>query len=291
LLDFIRAYNATPPAAIVLQNPVLGLLITMSPVYALIWIPGAVAILATGNAKLRFLGVAAWAALGIFVLAGVKFYFAVPALILFSAIGANCWERWTGRKFGRRSVVLVAIVMLSGLLTVPIAAPVLPAGRLQDIANYLRNAEAGQVLEEPAGLERYFPHFAEMHGWPELVALTAEAAGRQRKIPSDELLIVAAHYGQAAALNRLDHDGLLPVAYSGHMSYDLWNRQVDFQRGLFVGFTAEELQTMFVVVEHLGSMDCVRCMGRERALRIFFVDEPKLTNAEIRQRIRRYYFF
>jgi hypothetical protein len=48
---------------------------------------------------------------------------------------------------------------------------------------------------------------------------------------------------------------------------------------------------MFVVVEHLGSMDCVRCMGRERALRIFFVDEPKLTNAEIRQRIRRYYFF
>jgi hypothetical protein len=291
LLDFIRAYNATPPAAIVLQNPVLGLLITMSPVYALIWIPGAVAILATGNAKLRFLGVAAWAALGIFVLAGVKFYFAVPALILFSAIGANCWERWTGRKFGRRSVVLVAIVMLSGLLAVPIAAPVLPAGRLQDIANYLRNAEAGQVLEEPAGLERYFPHFAEMHGWPELVALTAEAAGRQRKIPSDELLIVAAHYGQAAALNRLDHDGLLPVAYSGHMSYDLWNRQVDFQRGLFVGFTAEELQTMFVVVEHLGSMDCVRCMGRERALRIFFVDEPKLTNAEIRQRIRRYYFF
>ncbi len=289
-LDFVAAYNSQPPKAMVLQYPLLGMLLTMNPAYALIWGPGAIYCL-TGNRNLRVLGTAAWLCLALFIYAGVKFYFAVPVFALFTVAGALFWERTFAVSERRWVRVALILLGLSGVSSVPIAAPVLPPARLQQLANFLRDGEQGYHSDEPAELERYFPHFAEMHGWPELVA---EVAGIWQALPEAErrdAVLFASFYGQSAALNELDTADVLPEAYGRHMSYDLWNRDLDFQRGLFVGFDASELQPLFERVELRGQFRCRMCMSREQGLKIWFVEGPRLPADEIRRRLRRYDFF
>ena len=140
----------------------------MNPVYALVWVPGAVMLLAGTGAGFRVAGTVAFLCLAVFIFAGVKFYFAVPVIMVFGAAGAVWWERLLKPRARSAGFVLATLLLLNGLVSVPIAAPVLPRETLQRVANFLRDSEAGREVGSPALLERYFPHFAEMHGWPEL---------------------------------------------------------------------------------------------------------------------------
>ncbi len=290
LLEFISAYRGNEPAALVLQYPLLGMLLTMNPAYAVFWGIGSVACLWSANRHLRFLGIAGWTSLALFVLAGVKFYFAVPVFAIFTAAGALFWERVTADSrsaFARGALVAVGV---SGCLSVPMAAPLLPGPQLQVVANFLRDSEVGSRQPVPAMLERYFPHFAEMHGWPELALLVSRQWRALTEAERQDAVLVASFYGQAGALNLLGDAGL-PPAYSRHMSYHLWAEGLHYERGLFVGFSSEELRPLFGRVELRGQFDCARCMDRERGLQIFFVEQPLLSSTDIRERLRRYDFF
>ena len=290
-LDFIAAYNSTPPKAMVLQNPVLGMLLTMNPGYALIWGIGAIYCLISGPRELRLLGTAAWLCLAVFVLAGVKFYFAVPVFGFFTVAGALFWEDLTQSRWRVPLRAGLILVGLSGLINVPGAAPVLPPERLQQLANLLRDGEQGVASQEPAELERYFPHFAEMHGWPELVALTTATWQALSPAQREGAILVGSYYGHSAALNLLDDADQLPPAHGRHMSYHLWAEGLEYSRGLFVGFDAAELQPLFSIVEERGELQCERCMARENGLKLHFVEGPRLPAAEIHAQLRRYYFF
>lgn len=288
--DFIGAYNATPPQAMVLQNPLLGLFITMNPVYSVIWVPGVVFLLASAGPGFRVAGSVAVLSLALFVLAGVKFYFAVPVIMVFAAAGGVWWEGLLRQRARLAGASLAIFLLINGLVGVPIATPVLPRERMQRLADYLRDSEAGRSLAAPAQVERYFPHFAEMHGWPELVELTTRV---HAALPSGQAggALVAAHYGQAAALNRLDANQDLPTAHSGHMSYDFWNRGADLGRGIYIGFARAELEPLFDIVEFKGRLECGLCMAREHGLEVYYVEQPRVDADKLRDAIRRYYFF
>jgi hypothetical protein len=290
LLDFVAAYHNTSPRALVLQHPLLGMVLTMNPGYALIWGPGAVYALWARDHALRMLGTAAWLCLLLFVLAGVKFYFAVPVFGLFAVAGALFWQQCLQNRLPLWRWALVALG-LSGAAAVPAAAPVLPDAWLQQAVRYLRDGEQGYPGQGPADLERYFPHFAEMHGWPELVVLTADAWEALDDAQRRGAVLMASHYGQAGALNHLDRDDRLPEAHGRHMSYHLWSRGLPIDHGLFVGFSADELRPLFATVEELGQLQCRGCMARERGLRIYYVADPRVAAAVIRDRLRRYDFF
>ena len=171
------------------------------------------------------------------------------------------------------------------------ALPVLPQPLLQQVADFLRDGEQGFAGEEPAELERYFPHFAEMHGWPELVELTArswESLGPEQR---EQAALVASHYGHAAALNRLDTGDRLPEALGRHMTYHLWSAGSDYSRGLYVGFTRDELQPLFERLDELGRLECSGCMAREQGLPVFYASGARVPPEELRERLRRYDFF
>ncbi len=291
LLEFVSAYNSASPEPIVIDQPLFGLFVTMHPPYALIWFPGLVFGLLGGNRALRTLGTAAVLCLALFLYAGVKFYFATPLFILFVAAGAVWWESrgWLQARPLLANTVLI-LVLISGLPALPIGAPLLPADTLQELADFIRDGEQGYEGSEPARVSRYFPQFAEMHGWPELAALTVSTYEGLHPDERENAVIVAAYYGQVGALNRLGGDSL-PTAYSGHMSYDRWHEGVDLGTGLYVGFERDLLESLFGRVEEKGRLDCQRCMAREDGLRVFFVENPKVSNAELAEHIKRYYFF
>lgn len=288
-LEFVAAYGGKPPQAVVLQDPLIGLFITMSPLFALVWMPGALAGLLSDERRIRLLATVAWFCVALFVLAGVKFYFAVPVFVVFIVAGALFWEKLLAARAVPRAMLLA--VMMSGVVSVPMAAPVLPIEQLQRIADFIRDGQQGFVGSSPAELEPLFPHFAEMHGWPELVAVTTDVFGHFA--PADRAIttLFAAYYGQAGALNHLDRHDLLPEAHSGHMSYDLWNGGLDLGRVVFVGFKREDIGEMYAHVEQLAVLDCRYCMSRENGLQLFLATGLRVAPDEVRRRLRRYYFF
>jgi hypothetical protein len=289
-LEFVRAYNDRPPEAMVVENPLFGLIATMNPLFAVVWVPGLVYGIVARDASARALGTAAAICLVLFLAAGVKFYFTAPLFVVFSALGAILWERQLdGRRTARAS--LVAVLAASGALAVPIAAPVLPPDRLQQLCDFIRDGEQGRRGEAPAAVGRYFPHFAEMHGWPELVD---EVARRYERIPAserDRVEIVAAHFGQAGALNQLDAEDRLPEAYSGHVNYHLWSSDAAFEEVLFVGFAPEEIGDLYADVQLLGRVRCERCTTRDNGISILRARSLKADAETVRRRIRRLYFF
>ncbi len=288
-VDFIAAYNAEAPEAMVIDQPVFGLIATMNPPFLLIWLPGLIFGLFAKDPVIRLTGTAAVICLAVFMLAGVKFYFATPLFILFSAFGALLWERWLADRAAVRRGFVVSMAF-SGLFSIPIAAPVLPPEQLQQAANFIRDGEQGRPGSDPAAMGRYFPHFAEMHAWPEL---TAEVRRHYEALPDTErqnVTLMAAFFGQAGALNQLDQ-GALPVAYSGHVNYHLWNEAADFTDVIAIGFDLPLLEALYDDVYVLSTFHCARCMARENGLIIARARGAKVSNAEIRTRIRRFYFF
>jgi hypothetical protein len=208
---------------------------------------------------------------------------------VFIVAGALFWERLLAARPIMRGLLFVTL--LSGFTSVPTAAPVLPIERVQQIADFIRDGQQGFPGSEPAALEPLFPHFAEMHGWPELVRLTSDVYAGFSEKERDNTTLVAAYYGQAGALNQLDDADALPEAYSGHMSYDLWNREADLNRVLFVGFERGEIEDLYTTVEELGALECRYCMSREDGLKLYLAEGLRAAPAQVRDRIRRYYFF
>jgi len=287
--EFISAYNAEAPEAMVIDQPVFGLIATMNPPFLLIWLPGLIYGLIAKDHVIRVLGTAAVICLALFMLAGVKFYFATPLFILFSVFGALLWERWlTNRQATRRGFVVS--MAFSGVFSIPIAAPVLPPPLLQQAADFIRDGEQGVPGSAPAPMGRYFPHFAEMHAWPEL---TAEVRRHYEALTDDEkeqITLMAAFFGQAGALNQLD-EGALPVAHSGHVNYHLWSEAADFSDVIAIGFDVDLLNSLYADVTELSEFSCERCMARENGLIIARARAPKVPNPEIRAAIKRFYFF
>ncbi|XOV86752.1 MAG: ArnT family glycosyltransferase [Pseudomonadota bacterium] len=289
-LAFITAYADSTPEAMVINQPVFGLVATMNPPFALIWLPGLIYGLLFARGSARFLATAATVCLVLFLAAGVKFYFATPLFVIFTALGAILWERWlAGKAWLRRGVI--ATLVFSGLTSVPIGAPVLPPDQLQALVNFMRDGEQGYGSDEPAPLGRYFPHFAEMGGWVELVDAVTD---QYLSIPGGEranVTLLAAYYGQAGALNQLDRGNQLPTAYSGHMNYGRWWEQADLSNVLAVGYDLALLQDLYEQVEVVASFSCERCMARENGLLIVRAQSPRLAPDTIRARLVRLSFF
>ncbi|MGE0621441.1 MAG: ArnT family glycosyltransferase [Pseudomonadales bacterium] len=301
-VEFIRAYNDEAAEAMVIDQPLFGLITTMNPPFLLIWLPGLIYGLITADRTLKVVGTAAVVCLTVFLAAGVKFYFATPLFILFTAAGALLWERWLTARTRARAL-FVSGMAISGLFSIPIAAPVLPGAALQRVADFIRDAELqaadpgavvatpGKPGYRPASMGRYFPHFAEMHGWPELV--TAVAAEYEAFPPEERagIGLLAAYFGQAGALNQLDRAERLPVAHSGHMNYTLWAEGQPFDDIIAVGFDPALLQRLYRDVTVLQTFRCERCMARENGLIIARCRDRSVDSDEIRSQIKRFYFF
>ncbi len=289
-LDFITAYAGSTPEAMVINQPVFGLIATMNPPFALIWLPGLVYGLVFSTGTARFMATAATVCLVLFLAAGVKFYFATPLFVIFTALGAVLWERWlAGKTWQMRG--LVGTLIFSGLTSIPIGAPVLPPAQLQTLINFMRDGEQGHAVDKPAPLGRYFPHFAEMGSWPELVDAVVDQYQTIPESQRDKVTLLAAYYGQAGALNQLDIDNQLPTTYSGHMNYSRWWQQAHFEDVLAVGYDIATLEALFGRVEIMGQFSCERCMARENGLIIARASEPLFDNNTIRTRLTRLSFF
>jgi len=176
--------------------------------------------------------------------------------VLFAAGGVAA-EAWM------RRAVLVSfgvLLVLGGALTAPFTLPLLP------VESYLRYAHAGRLrttsaVKHPLGTLPQ--HFADMHGWQEMVA---DVAGVYRSLPAAEQPvagILVQNYGEAGAVDVFGPALGLPKAVSGHDSYFLWGPRGAGDVLLIVGGDEPTHRRNCRSLERAGTIHCRLCMPYE----------------------------
>jgi 4-amino-4-deoxy-L-arabinose transferase-like glycosyltransferase len=197
----------------------------VSPVLAPVWIAGLVALSRRPSLRrFRVLAVT-WLALVLaFLITGGKPYYLAGMFPALLAAGAIAVDSWLDRGSSRARVALLgAAVALSGVVSVVLALPVLPA------------RDAGPVIAANGDV-------GETIGWPELVRTVAAVYHRAGR----PAVIFTSNYGEAGALDRFGPPLGLPRAYSGHNAFAGWGPPPDAARPVIVvGLDARELRTQF----------------------------------------------
>ncbi|MGA8533994.1 MAG: glycosyltransferase family 39 protein [Candidatus Tumulicola sp.] len=188
-----------------------------------IWIVGVIALLAR-NGPGRFLGVAYVVLIALMIAMHGKHYYPGDVYPIAIAAGGVEIASWT-RRWIPLQAALVAAMIVAGLFFLPFSLPVLAEQPMVDYAAFvgrvLHVSKAAMATErhQSAALPT---DWADMHGWPELMATVARI---YRALPPDQrtrAAIVTSNYGEAAAIDFFGKPYGLPPALSGHNNYWLW---------------------------------------------------------------------
>jgi hypothetical protein len=197
----------------------------VSPLLSPIWIAGLGALLLRRPLRaVRFFAIAWLCLVLIFLITGGKPYYLAglfPVLLAAGAIEVDAWlERGSARA---RRAVLGAAIALSGVVSIVLALPVLPA---RDTGLVLAaNGDVGETI-----------------GWPFLARQVAAVARHAHSRP----VIFTANYGEAGAIDRFGPKLGLPSAYSGHNAFASWGPPPNRPGPVVVvGLGADEIARLF----------------------------------------------
>jgi hypothetical protein len=221
--------NIVPGAAEFVAQQVL----MVHPVLLPVWLAGLAWLFAGGRGRCRLLGWTFVVFFALLVALKGKNYYLAPIYPMLLAAGGVAVERGLARSplRGRRwpQAAILAVVVVAGALTAPMAAPILSPERYVAYEQAMGGAPPKTEVGHRGPLPQ---HFGDRFGWPELVA---EVARVYHALPADERAragIFANNYGEAGAINLFGPRHGLPTAISAHQNHYFWGPR---------GFTGEVL--------------------------------------------------
>lgn len=227
----------------------------MHPLTFPVWLAGLVWLF---RSRYRVLGWAYVAAFLVLITQSSKPYYLSPAYPPLFAAGATAIESRVRRPALR---TLVAVLLIAGgAVTAPLTLPILP---VESFTRYVQALGIGMSAAERHEMGALPQHFADMHGWEEMVA---EVARVYRSLPPEERAkagIYGQNYGEAGAVDLLGKKYGLPKASAGHNSYFLWGPQSSGEVLIIVGGDAEDHRQGFADVRQAGEIRCGLCMPYE----------------------------
>ncbi len=188
-----------------------------------IWIVGVVSLLVR-NGPARFLGLTYVILIALMIAMHGKHYYPADVYPIVIAAGAVQIASWT-RGWIPLQAALAAAMVAAGLFFLPFSLPVLGERAMVDYSAFvgrvlhINRASMATERHQTADLPT---DWADMHGWPELVATVGRI---YQSLPPDrraQAAIVADNYGEAAAIDFFGEAYGLPPALSGHNNYWLW---------------------------------------------------------------------
>jgi len=267
-------------------------LLMMNPLAAPVWLGGlGWLLLARQGRPFRPLGWLYLAALAVLLPQRSKPYYLAPVYTLLFAAGGVAWELWLQRlREPRLRLVAAGLVVLpaavGGLIGLPLAVPVLP---VEGFIRYSRalgiQAESGERHEMGELPQLY----ADMHGWPEMVA---EVARVYHSLPPEERAVAGIfgqNYGEAGAIGVLGKAYGLPPAISGHNSHWLWGPGSYDGRVLIVlGGDEEGNRRACPDLRRAGTVRCRYCMPYEDELPVWVCRNVTPPLSELWPRLKKY---
>jgi hypothetical protein len=201
-------------------------------------------------------------------------------------LGAVAAEAWSlgARRWLR--VVLPAIVVLAGLPLVPLALPVLP---VEDFIRYQAALGVKPGSEERKRIGPLGQHYADMHGWEELVEGVARASARLSDDERRRAVVFGQNYGEAGAVDVLGRGRGLPRAVGSHNNYWLWGPGGwDGDVMIIIGGDRDDNAEWFESVVVVDSVDHPLAMPYERHLDISIARRLKMPPGQAWARLKRY---
>jgi hypothetical protein len=207
---------ASPPLFIVQQ------LLLTNIFTAPIWIVGLIWLIVRPPA--RFLGYAYVLLIAMMVALHAKHYYPADVYPIVMAAGGVAIEGWTQRLAPLRAAIALA-TLAAGILFAPFSLPVLSETSMISYAAAV--GRALHISHAALATERHrtsaLPEdWADMHGWPELVATVARVYDSLSPEQRAQAAIVTSNYGEAAAIDFFGARYGLPPALSGHNNYWIW---------------------------------------------------------------------
>ena len=243
---------------------------------------------AKAGRRFRCLGWALVVVLAVFIMLKGKTYYPLPAFPMLIAAGGVGWEAFPGllrRKWLR--LAYPAVLVVSGIATIPYGVPVLPVETFLRYADVLQLARA--VKPERDSDQRLTQLYADMFGWE---SMTVTVAAAYQSLPPAErarCAILAGNYGEAGAIDLFGARHGLPKAISGHNNYYLWGpRGYTGEVAIVFGEHAEFIKSMFEQVELAGTITSPYAVPAEQNLPVYICRRPKVPLAELWAKLRFY---
>lgn len=210
-------------------------------------------------------------------------YYLFPVYPTMFIVGAVCCERldaWITRGWIAGAIAVSAVFA-------PVALPILEPELLQ---RYMQATGIKPAPIEAAGVGAPLTQgLSDEFGWRELEQKVAKA---YRALPPDErsrAAIVAANYGQAAAIDVYGKADGLPPALSGHNQYWLWGpRGYDGSLAIHVGGDPQRWQRGCQSIQNVDKTDNAFAMPYENNRPIFICRGIRVPLTQIWDRLRRY---
>ena len=209
-----------------------------------------------------------------------------PAYTWLFAAGAVGTEQLVERRLWQRLRPALFALVGSTLLLAPLGLPILP------VATYVRYAETLRIqpsTEERKEVARLPQHYADMHGWEEIIGAVAVAYGMLTPTEQEHSVVFAQNYGVAGAIDFLGRARGLPRAVSGHNNYWLWGPgEGEPQAILIVGGDRDDHTDVCGQLEAAAVIDCGDCMPYENDQIVFVCRELKRSAAELWPAVKHY---
>jgi len=286
-LEFMR--NATAHKNVAL-SPVQFFqeqILQMHPVTFPLWLAGlAWCVFARTGRPWRALGWIYLVAFAVLATQNSKAYYLAPAYPMLFAAGATALAAGIRRPGWRwlRPVVVVLLVA-SGIATAPLTLPVLPVDTL---VRYLAAMNMKPSSGEKKVIGDLPQYYADMFGWPELVA---ELARVYRSLPPEEqarAVVVGQNYGEAGAVDVLGRPLGLPPAASTHNNYFLWGPPPPSRDIAIVIGAEEEGRRLCNDFRPAGKFHCEHCMPYENDQTISICRGSRVPFAELWPRLKHF---
>ncbi len=224
-----------------------------------------------------------------------KPYYLAPSYPLLFAAGATAIEGWLARlrqpwllRQWLRPVLAGALILLliaGGAVIAPLAMPILPVDRF---IRYQRALGIEASSGERHRLGELPQHYADMHGWREIVKEVARVYRTLKREERARTTIYAQNYGDAGAVDVLGRADGLPAAVSGHNNYFLWGFPEGADTVIIIGGEEEDHRASCVSLEQAGEIRCGYCMPFEDRQAVFVCRGLKVPPRELWPRVKHF---
>jgi len=274
-LEFMRNAQQYKIADLSPIQFMLGTMMEMHPFIFLLCLSGLIFLLfSRKNRTYRVFGLMYLILLVFFVVQKSKTYYFTPAHVILLAAGAYAIETWFATRFRWIKFVIVGLIVIGGLISAPLAIPVLP---VETFVAYQTRLGIKPQASEKHGETLLPQHFADRFGWENMTKTIASVYQSLTPDQQTDCTIFASNYGEAGAINYYGRQYGLPQAISGHNNYHLWGYgKASGKIVISIGMPANELRQMFSTVSQAAIIVSPYAMPYETNLPVYLCSDPKV---------------
>ncbi|QQS36379.1 MAG: glycosyltransferase family 39 protein [Ignavibacteriales bacterium] len=221
-IEFIRNASLNKYSGLTPVDFILGQILLQNPYSILIWLPGLYYLFFhPAGKKYKAAGIIYLTAFIILVINwhSKAEYLAAAYPVLFAA-GGVFWEKLEIKKniMWIRYALLIPLI-LSGLLTLPLALPILSVETYIKYADAIGMSPSSPESKELAELPQFY---ADMFGWEDLAKSISEVYESLPVEDKNDVVVFAPNYGVAGAVEYFSKKYLLPEVISPHNNFWIW---------------------------------------------------------------------